>query len=88
LCESESDAIIARSKLTDIWKTRGLELSPEKTSIHNIMDGFDFLGLYIRSYRCNINIQGSRGMKTEGYKLLIKPSQSSLKKIKEKLKFY
>ncbi|EAM2857290.1 group II intron reverse transcriptase/maturase [Salmonella enterica] len=43
-------------------RERGLALSPEKTRIVHINDGFDFLGQNIRKY---------------GNKLLIKPSQSN-----------
>jgi len=51
---------------------RGLQLSPEKTKITHITDGFDFLGQNIRMY--------SRG------KLLIRPSKDAIKSVKEKLK--
>jgi RNA-directed DNA polymerase len=44
---------------------RGLELSPEKTSITHITDGFDFLGQHVRKY--------SNG------KLLIKPSKKNIR---------
>ena len=43
---------------------RGLELSPEKTKITHINDGFDFLGFNLRKYTG---------------KLLIKPAKSSVK---------
>ena len=52
-------------------KERGLELSLEKTKITHIKDGFDFLGFNIRKY---------------GDKLLIKPSESSVKKFSENLR--
>jgi RNA-directed DNA polymerase len=45
-------------------KTRGLELSPEKTVITHIDQGFDFLGQNVRKYNG---------------KLLIKPSRKSVK---------
>jgi RNA-directed DNA polymerase len=45
-------------------KERGLELSPDKTVITHIEDGFDFLGQHVRKYRgkflvkpCKKNIQ-------------------------------
>jgi len=44
---------------------RGLELSPEKTSITHITNGFDFLGQHVRKY--------SNG------KLLIKPSKKNIR---------
>lgn len=46
-------------------RERGLELSPEKTLITHINQGFDFLGQNIRKY---------------GDKLLIKPSERSVRK--------
>ncbi|WP_036305015.1 group II intron reverse transcriptase/maturase [Methylobacter tundripaludum] len=50
-------------------KERGLELSPEKTKITHINDGFDFLGWNFRKYDS---------------KLLIKPSKESIKSILDK----
>ncbi len=39
---------------------RGLELSPEKTVITHIEDGFDFLGFNVRKYRGKLLIKRSR----------------------------
>jgi RNA-directed DNA polymerase len=55
----------------DFLAIRSLELSPEKTVITHIDDGFDFLGWTFRKYKG---------------KLLIKPSQKSIKSITQKLK--
>lgn len=55
----------------EFMKERGLMLSPEKTLVTNINDGFDFLSFNIRKY---------------GKKLLIKPSKKSVKKIKSGIK--
>lgn len=52
-------------------KERGLELSPEKTVITHIKDGFDFLGQNVRKYPD----QGK-------LKLLIKPSKKSIHSFK------
>ncbi|MDD5412146.1 MAG: group II intron reverse transcriptase/maturase [Methylobacter sp.] len=52
-------------------KERGLELSPEKTKITHIEDGFNFLGWNFRKYDS---------------KLLIKPSKESIKGILDKVK--
>jgi len=52
-------------------KERGLELSPEKTKITHINDGFDFLGWNFRKYDS---------------KLLIKPSKDSIKNVLGKVK--
>ncbi len=51
---------------------RGLQLSPEKTKITHITEGFDFLGQNIRMYSRN--------------KLLIRPSKDSIISVKNKLK--
>ncbi|MBE6107382.1 MAG: group II intron reverse transcriptase/maturase [Erysipelotrichaceae bacterium] len=50
--------------IIDFMKSRGLELSSEKTVITNINDGFNFLGCNIRKY---------------GDKLLTKPSKDNVK---------
>ena len=50
---------------------RGLELSPEKTSITHIDQGFDFLGVTIRKYNG---------------KLLIKPSKKNVKAFLDKVR--
>lgn len=52
-------------------RERGLELSPEKTRVTHINDGFDFLGWNFRKYDS---------------KLLIKPSKESIKSILGKVK--
>ncbi len=53
-------------------KERGLELSPEKTSITHLTKGFDFLGQNVRRY--------------PNGKLLIKPSRKSIKALLTKVK--
>ena len=45
LLEDEVKPLVA-----DFLKTRGLELSPEKTSITHIDEGFDFLGWNVRKF--------------------------------------
>ena len=60
-----------REIIHDFLAIRGLELSPEKTVITHIDDGFDFLGWNFRKYKG---------------KLLIKPSQKSIKSITQNLK--
>lgn len=62
---------IVQPAIIKFLKERGLELSLEKTKITHINDGFDFLGFNIRKYRD---------------KLLIKPSESSVKKFSESLR--
>jgi RNA-directed DNA polymerase len=53
-----------RPLLEDFLRERGLELSPEKTVVTHITEGFDFLGQNVRKY--------------DG-KLLIRPSKKSVK---------
>lgn len=65
----------AKSQVEDFLKERGLSLSPEKTKIVHIEEGFDFLGWNVRKY--------------DG-KLLIKPAkknvQAFLRKIRTTIK--
>jgi RNA-directed DNA polymerase len=78
-CESKEDAIKCRELLTEWLKKRGLELSEEKTKIRHLTEGFDFLGFNIRHYDSILTTR-------TGYKLLIKPSGESVKKIRKKLR--
>ncbi|MBS0607419.1 MAG: group II intron reverse transcriptase/maturase [Verrucomicrobia bacterium] len=74
ICTAKSKEILQDKVLPaiiDFLKERGLELSLEKTKITHINDGFDFLGFNIRKY--------------DG-KLLIKPSDASIKKFTESLR--
>ena len=66
LLENEVEPLVA-----DFLKARGLELSPEKTSITHIDEGFDFLGWNVRKY---------------GGKLLIKPSKKSVHVILDRIR--
>ncbi|MDQ3685705.1 MAG: reverse transcriptase domain-containing protein [Acidobacteriota bacterium] len=78
-CESREDAEKSVSILTEWLKGRGLTLSPEKTRIVHLSEGFDFLGFNVRHYEAK---QTSRS----GWKLLIKPSKKSVQKIRDKLR--
>jgi RNA-directed DNA polymerase len=71
LCETEADAQVAQHTLQSWLAERGLSLSPQKTRIVHLQQGFDFLGCNIRHYPAP---QTSR----TGWKLLIKPSQRSV----------
>lgn len=53
-------------------RERGLRLSPEKTVITHIRDGFDFLGKNVRKYDGNPAVSGSG-------KLLIKPARKNVR---------
>ena len=66
LLENEVKPLVA-----NFLKTRGLELSPEKTSITHIEKGFDFLGWNVRKY--------DNGM-------LIKPSKKSVQTFMRKVR--
>jgi RNA-directed DNA polymerase len=79
LCESKEDVIKCRELLTGWLKERGLELSEEKTKIRHLCEGFDFLGFNIRHYKA------PKTSKT-GWKLLIKPSNESVRKVRRKLR--
>jgi RNA-directed DNA polymerase len=68
LLENEVKPLVER-----FLQERGLQLSPEKTHITHIEDGFDFLGQNVRKYR-----DGKR------LKLLIKPSQASIRTVLNK----
>jgi RNA-directed DNA polymerase len=77
-CESREDAEVVIQILERWLKDRGLELSPEKTRICHLSQGFDFLGFNVRQYR-------APNART-GWKLLIKPSKESVQKVKDKLR--
>ena len=61
---------VVKPRVIQFLKTRGLRLSEEKTHITHINKGFDFLGWNIRKY--------------PNGKLLIKPSDNSIKALLEK----
>ena len=77
-CESQEDAQAVKHILTDWLSKRGLVLSPEKTHIVHLTEGFNFLGFNIRLYRAS-------NTKT-GWKLLTKPSKEAVQKHREKMK--
>ncbi|OUL34467.1 group II intron reverse transcriptase/maturase [Nostoc sp. T09] len=77
-CETKESALNSVSILNKWMKDRGLTLSPEKTKIVHISEGFDFLGFSIRQYK-DTNTKS-------GWKLLIKPSKESIQKLRDKLR--
>jgi RNA-directed DNA polymerase len=77
-CESQEDAEVSKHILTEWLSKRGLVLSPEKTQIVHLTEGFDFLSFNIRLYRAS-------NTKT-GWKLLTKPSKEAVQKHREKMK--
>jgi RNA-directed DNA polymerase len=78
-CESKEDTEAARRDVKDWLATRGLRLSEAKTRTVHLTEGFDFLGFNIRHYRAPKTARS-------GYKLLIKPSKESVRKLKERLR--
>src|SRR5205807_100992 len=73
-CETKEDAKRVQDILAQWLKPRGLTLSPEKTRIVHLTEGFDFLGFHVRHYPAP---QTARS----GWKLLIKPSKQSVQEI-------
>lgn len=67
----EKTAYDIKRNIKDFLQNRGLELSESKTKITHINDGFDFLGWNFRKYN---------------EKLIIKPSEKSIKKLSEGLR--
>ena len=78
-CESREDAATAIEDLTVWLAVRGLKLSSEKTRIVHLTEGFDFLGFNVRLYPAPTTSR-------TGYKLLIKPSKASLRRIRAELR--
>lgn len=61
--------------VVEFLRERGLELSPHKTVIRHITQGFDFLGQTVRKYQTH-----------KGLVLLIKPSKKSVHAFLEKIR--
>nr|AST09026.1 putative reverse transcriptase and intron maturase [Eutreptiella pomquetensis] len=80
LCETELKIKICRQILRDILNSRGLKLLvTKKIQFSHLSFGFDYLGVTVRIY-CHYNIKSFR------YQLLIKPSSSSITKVKYKIR--
>lgn len=75
VCKTKEEAMSMYEKLKPYLDKRGLTLAENKTKITHIEEGFDFLGFNLRQYKSN-----------KGMTLLIKPSKTSVKKAKEKIK--
>ncbi len=65
-----------REEVTGVLAPMGLVLSPEKTRVVHIDEGFDFLGFHIRRLR-------KRG--TQKYYVYTKPSKKAIQSIKDKV---
>ena len=70
-CSQEMLRDMVQPLVADFLRERGLELSPEKTRITHIEEGFDFLGQNIRKY---------------GGTLLITPSRKNVKAFLDKVR--
>ncbi len=88
----ESKEMIDKAQMVvaEWLKEMGLELKAEKTKITHTLKGekpgFDFLGFNIRQYEVGKNRTGKSGQGTPlGFKTLIKPSNKSIGKHKERL---
>jgi len=77
-CQTREDAEQVIRILTTWLAERGLTLSPEKTRIVHLDEGFDFLGYHVRQHK---------DLRTRtGRKLLIRPSKEAVKKLRDTLK--
>ncbi|MFN2503119.1 MAG: group II intron reverse transcriptase/maturase [Acidimicrobiales bacterium] len=70
LCVSRDQAEQVKSRLAAWLAPRGLVFNEDKTRVVHLDDGFDFLGFNVRRYQD---------------KLLIKPSKSAVRRIRERL---
>ncbi len=77
-CTTQAEAEQTITELTDWLAVRGLTLSEEKTRIVHITEGFDFLGFNVRLY----SIPTAKA----GAKLFIKPSRTSVKRFRTRLR--
>ena len=75
LCKTKEDAEKVPKLLGSYLKMRGLTLAEDKTRITHLKDGFDFLGINIKSYH-----HGNRKV------VLTKPSKGSIDSFKDKVR--
>jgi RNA-directed DNA polymerase len=75
MCDSRQQAEQVQARLAAWLEPRGLRFNEDKTNIVHVEDGFSFLGFSIRRY---VDRQGSG-------KLLIKPSNESVMRLRERL---
>jgi RNA-directed DNA polymerase len=74
MCYSREQAEEVKQRLAAWLAPRGLSFNEDKTKIVHVEEGFSFLGFHIRRY-----------VGRQGGKLLIKPSQESVKRFRERL---
>jgi RNA-directed DNA polymerase len=70
LCDSREQAEQVKTRLEPWLAVRGLAFNEEKTRVVHLDEGFDFLGFNVRRY---------------GQKLLIKPSDKAVRRIRNRL---
>jgi RNA-directed DNA polymerase len=70
-CHSQRQAQQVKARLAKWLAPRGLSFNEDKTRIVHLTEGFDFLGFNVRRYPCG--------------KLLIKPSQAAIRRLRERL---
>lgn len=75
MCYSRQQAEEVKARLMAWLAPRGLSFNEDKTKVVHVEDGFSFLGCNVRRY---VDRDGSS-------KLLIKPSQQSVKRFRERL---
>jgi RNA-directed DNA polymerase len=71
LCHSQQQAEHVKARLAEWLAPRGLAFNEDKTRVVHLSEGFDFLGFNIRRY--------------PNRKLLIKPSQAAIRRVRERL---
>ena len=71
LCHSQEQAEQVKARLAEWLAPRGLAFNEDKTRIVHLSEGFDFLGFNVRRY--------------PNRKLLIKPSQAAIRRVRERL---
>ena len=74
MCYSREQAEQVKERLTAWLAPRGLSFNEDKTKIVHVEEGFSFLGFSVRRY-----------VDRQGGKLLIKPSQESVKRFRKRL---
>jgi len=71
LCHSQQQAEQVKARLAEWLAPRGLAFNEDKTKIVRLSEGLDFLGFNVRRY--------------PNRKLLIKPSQAAIRRVRERL---
>jgi RNA-directed DNA polymerase len=78
LCNTVETAKQTQERLTEWLTVRGLQLSPEKTRIVTLTEGFDFLGFTVRIFPTKRT--------RSGWITLVRPSKQSVAKIRKRLR--